>query len=134
MHTNANFSIGVESIVVSVEALKAGKENALMDDIIQTEKLDDGLVVKVKENKGLIIADDQGHDLFTITEADGLCSNQVSYVSYDHHGTLWGATAHGIFSIEVPSLYSYFLPKDGLIGEVHAIIAFGPLPRDSASV
>ena len=125
MHTNANFSIGVESIVVSVEALKAGKENALMDDIIQTEKLDDGLVVKVKENKGLIIADDQGHDLFTITEADGLCSNQVSYVSYDHHGTLWGATAHGIFSIEVPSLYSYFLPKDGLIGEVHAIIAFG---------
>ena len=123
--TNANFTIGVESNVVSVEALKAGKENALMEDIIQTEKLDDGLIVKVKKNMGLIIADDQGNDLFTITEANGLCSNQVSYVAYDRHGTLWGATAHGIFSIEVPSLYSYFLPKDGLIGEVHAIIAFG---------
>ena len=122
--TNANFTIGVESNVVSVEALKAGKENALMEDIIQTEKLDDGLIVKVKENMGLIIADDQGNDLFTITEANGLCSNQVSYVAYDRHGTLWGATAHGIFSIEVPSLYSYFLPKDGLIGEVHSIIAF----------
>ena len=143
--TNANFTIGVESNVVSVEALKAGKENALMEDIIQTEKLDDGLIVKVKENMGLIIADDQGNDLFTITEANGLCSNQVSYVAYDRHGTLWGATAHGIFSIEVPSLYSYFLPKDGLIGEVHSIIAYGgkvyvappmaslPLPRDSAS-
>lgn len=122
--TNANFTIGVESNVVSVEALKAGKENALMEDIIQTEKLDDGLIVKVKKNMGLIIADDQGNDLFTITEANGLCSNQVSYVAYDRHGTLWGATAHGIFSIEVPLLYSYFLPKDGLIGEVHSIIAF----------
>jgi signal transduction histidine kinase len=122
--TNANFSIGVESNVVSLEALKAGKENALMEDIIQTEKLDDGLIVKVKENMGLIIADEQGHDLYTITEADGLCSNQVSYVAYDHHGTLWGATAHGIFSIEIPSLYSYFLTKDGMTGEVHSIIAF----------
>ena len=124
-HTNARFNIGVESNVVSVEALKAGKENALMEDIIQTEKLDDGLIVKVKENMGLIIADDQGNDLFTITEANGLCSNQVSYVAYDRHGTLWGATAHGIFSIEIPSLYSYFLPKDGLTGEVHSIIAYG---------
>ena len=124
-HTNARFNIGVESNVVSVEALKAGKENALMEDIIQTEKLDDGLIVKVKENMGLIIADDQGNDLFTITEANGLCSNQVSYVAYDRHGTLWGATAHGIFSIELPSLYSYFLPKDGLTGEVHSIIAYG---------
>ena len=122
--TNANFTIGVESNVVSVEALKAGKENALMEDIIQTEKLDDGLIVKVKENMGLIIADDQGNDLFTITEANGLCSNQVSYVAYDRHGTLWGATAHGIFAIEVPSVYSYFLPKDGVTGEVHAITAF----------
>ena len=123
-HTNANFSIGVESNVVSLEALKEGKEHALMDDIVQTEKLDGGLQAKVKENVGLIIADDQGHDLYTITEANGLCSNQVSYVAYDHHGTLWGATSHGIFSIEVPSLYSYFLPKDGLTGEVHAITAF----------
>ena len=123
-HTNANFSIGVESNVVSLEALKEGKEHALMNDIVQTEKLDGGLQAKVKENVGLIIADDQGHDLYTITEANGLCSNQVSYVAYDHHGTLWGATSHGIFSIEVPSLYSYFLPKDGLTGEVHAITAF----------
>ena len=75
-------------------------------------------------NHGLIIADAQGRELYTITEDNGLCSNQVAYVAYDGHGVLWGATAHGIFSLELPSVYSYFLPKDGLTGEVHAITAF----------
>ena len=123
-HTNAHFSIGVESDIISLEALNDGNKNAVLEDITQTEELDGGLQVKVKKNKGLIIADDQGNDLYTITEANGLCSNQVSYVAYDGHGMLWGATAHGIFSIELPSVYSYFLPKDGLAGEVHAITAF----------
>ena len=122
--TNANFHIGVESDIISLEALKKGDEDALLNDITQTEELDGGLQVKVKKNLGLIITDSNGHELYTITEANGLCSNQVSYVVYDGHGLLWGATAHGIFSLELPSLYSYFLPKDGLTGEVHAIKAF----------
>ena len=122
--TNANFRIGVESQVVSLEALKQGDDNALLKDITQTEELDGGLQVKIKKNHGLIIADAQGRELYTITEDNGLCSNQVAYVAYDGHGVLWGATAHGIFSLELPSVYSYFLPKDGLTGEVHAITAF----------
>ncbi len=122
--TNANFRIGVDSEIVSLEALREGEENALLEDITQTEELDGGLQVKVKKNAGLIIADEQGRDLYTITEDNGLCSNQVAYVAYDGHGVLWGATLHGIFSIELPSVYSYLLPKDGLSGEVHAIIAF----------
>ena len=122
--TNANFRIGVESEIVSLEALKLGDDDALLDDITQTEELDGGLQVKVKKNHGLIIADAKGRDLYTITENNGLCSNQVAYVAYDGHGILWGATAHGIFSLELPSVYSYFLPKDGLTGEVHAITAF----------
>ena len=122
--TNANFRIGVESQVVSLEALKQGDDDALLNDITQTEELDGGLQVKIKKNHGLIIADAQGRELYTITEDNGLCSNQVAYVAYDGHGVLWGATAHGIFSLELPSVYSYFLPKDGLTGEVHAITAF----------
>ena len=122
--TNANFRIGVESQIVSLEALKQGDDNALLKDITQTEELDGGLQVKIKKNHGLIIADAQGRELYTITEDNGLCSNQVAYVAYDGHGGLWGATAHGIFSLELPSVYSYFLPKDGLTGEVHAITAF----------
>ena len=122
--TNTNFRIGVESEIVSVEALKEGNKNALLEDITQTEDLDGGLKVKVKKNHGLIITDDHDRTLYTLTEANGLCSDQVSYVAYDGHGVLWGATAHGIFSIEMPSVYSYLSPKDGLTGEVHCITAY----------
>ena len=122
--TNAKFQPGVESDIVSLEALKTDAENAVMEDITQTEKLDGGLQVKVKRNGGLIIADSDGRNIYTITEDNGLCSNQVSYVAYDGHGMLWGATGNGIFAIELPSVYSYFLPKDGLTGRVHTITSF----------
>ena len=122
--TNANFQPGVESDIVSLEALEAGAENVIKEGITQTEKLDGGLQVKVKRNGGLIIADSDGRDMYSITEDNGLCSNQVSYVAYDGHGVLWGATGNGIFAIELPSVYSYFLPKDGLTGRVHTITAY----------
>ena len=124
IHTNAHLNLGVESDVVSVEALKTNSEISILDDITQTMPIDGGLQVIVKKNCGLIIADAQGQELYTITEDNGLCSNQVAYVAYDGHGLLWGATAHGIFAIEMPSVYSYLLAKDGLSGEVHAITAF----------
>ena len=124
MRTNAKFRPGVEAQIVSLEALKKGEGNTTLDDMIQTVRLDGGLQVKIKKNNGLIMMDDHGHDLYSITEADGLCSNQVACVAYDGHGMLWGATSHGIFSIEIPSVYSYFLSKDGLLGEIHAITAF----------
>lgn len=122
--TKAKFQPGVESDIISLEALQTGAENVVMEDITQTERLDGGLQVKVKRNGGLIIADSDGRDIYTITEDNGLCSNQVSYVAYDGHGVLWGATGNGIFAIELPSVYSYFLPKDGLTGRVHTITAF----------
>ena len=122
--TNANFMPSVGSNIVSLEALKANAENTLLEDITQTEPIDGGLQVKVKKNSGLIITDEQGKELYTITEDNGLCSNQVAYVVYDGHGVLWGATEHGVFAIEMPSVYSYLLAKDGLAGEVHAINAF----------
>ena len=123
-HTNANFMPSVGGTIVSLEALKTNAENTVLDDITQTEQIDGGLQVKVKKNSGLIITDAQGRELYTITEDNGLCSNQVSYIAYDGHGILWGATAHGIFAIEMPSVYSYLRLKDGLSGEVHAITAF----------
>lgn len=122
--TNANIQPGVDSEVVSVEALTANAEITILDDITQTEQINEGLQVKVKRNNGLIITDNQGRELYTITEVNGLCSNQVAYVAYDGHSMLWGATAHGIFALEIPSVYSYLLTKDGLAGEVNAITAF----------
>ena len=123
-HLNTDFSINVDADVISLEALKRGEKEVILEDITETAVLDGGLQVKVKKDQGLIIADSLGHDLYRITEADGLCSNQVAYVAYDGHGMLWGATLHGIFSIELPSVYSYFLAKDGLAGEVQTIMAF----------
>ena len=122
--TNAEFQPGVESDIVSLEALKTDAEITVLDNITQKEQLDGGLQVMVKKNSGLIVADNLGRELYTITEDDGLCSNQVSYIAYDHHGLLWGATVHGIFAIEIPSVYSYILNKDGLSGEIHSITAF----------
>ncbi len=123
-HTNARLLSSVEADVVSVEALQASVEDAVLRDTTQTEILSDNLQVKVKRGNGLIICDGNGRQLYMITEANGLCSNQVSYVAYDGHGVLWGATAKGIFAIELPSVYSYFLPKDGLTGKVQAITAY----------
>ena len=123
-HTNTYIPPSVEGDVVSVEALKANSEITILDDITQTVPIDGGLQVKVKKNSGLIITDDQGRELYTLTESNGLCSNQVSNVAYDGHGMLWGATAHGVFAVEMPSVYSYLLAKDGLSGEVHTITAF----------
>ena len=103
---------------------RSDEEQGQLDNITQTETLDGGLLVKVRKNNGLLVTDHDGRELYTITEANGLCSDQVARVAYDGHGVLWGATSHGIFAIELPSVFSYFLPKDGLAGEVHAIMAF----------
>jgi len=123
-HTNAKLLSGVDADVISLEALRQSAEDAVLRDTTQTVILDDDLQVKVKRDHGLIVCDGKGRKLYTITEANGLCSNQVSYVAYDGHGVLWGATANGIFAIELPSVYSYFLPKDGMTGRVQAITAF----------
>ena len=123
--TNAKLQMGVDREILSVDAIKAGHADVFLEDITQTVKLDGGLQVKVKKDNGLIITDDRGRELYTINEAVGLCSNQVAYVVYDRHGVLWGCTAHGIFAIELPSVYTYILPKDGLTGEVQTIAAYG---------
>ena len=118
------FHVGVDSEIISVEALLRGDRQVVLQDITQTEELDGGLQVKVKRDHGLLITDKEGRTLYTITEANGLCSDQVAYVAYDGHGVLWGVTAHGIFAIELPSAYTYLQNKDGLAGEVQAITSF----------
>ena len=121
---NTDLHMGISSDIISVEKLTAGEKDVVLDDITQTEELDGGIRVKVRKNNGLAITDGDDRELYTITEADGLCSNQVACVAYDGHGMLWGATSHGIFAIEMPSVYSYILAKDGLSGEIYAITAF----------
>ena len=119
-----DFHAGMGLEIISVNALLRGDHQVILEDITQTEELDGGLSVKVKRDHGLLITDKDGRTLYTITEENGLCSDQVSYVAYDGHGVLWGATANGIFAIEMPSVYTYLLSKDGLMGELRAITSF----------
>ena len=122
---NTDFKTSINSDIVDVEALERGETDVLQEGITQTEELDGGLKALVKENEGLIITDDRGQVVYTIRESNGLCSDQVAYVAYDGHGLLWGATAHGIFSIEIPSAYTWLQSKDGVAGEIHAMAEFG---------
>lgn len=112
------------SVIVDTDSLDKSSDVVVMNDITQEEQLDNGLKALVKKGEGLIIANESGRHLYTITENDGLCSNDVNYVSYDGHGILWGATGKGVFALSVPSAFSRFSAKDGLIGEVMSIEYF----------
>jgi signal transduction histidine kinase len=81
-------------------------------------------VAVVKRGQGLVITDDKGKELYSITEANGLCTNSIVYIAYDGHGKLWGSTENGIFSIAIPSAFSFFTRNEGLTEEVLSIAEF----------
>ena len=116
-------SIGLSDII-QVESLENDGEIIVLEDVTQTEPLGNGLNAVVKKGRGLAITDEQGHELYTITEENGLCTNNVTYIAYDGHGQLWGATDDGVFSMAIPSAYSRFTRNEGLTGEVMSIKVF----------
>lgn len=77
--------------------------------------------VTTQAGGGLVIDEQQWHNTFSISEANGLCSDQVNALATDGHGSLWGATDQGIFRINFPSFYSRFTAMEGLRGEVMTI-------------
>lgn len=56
-----------------------------------------------------------------LTEMDGLGSTAINFVTYDNCKTLWGATEHGVFAMEVPSPFSRITETQGLKGEVYSV-------------
>ena len=112
--------------VVDVDAAERGDlDNIVMNDIVLEEPMDFGLTAVIKKGVGIIIRDEQGRDLYAITDANGLCSSDVVYLSYDQRGQLWGATAKGVFAIQIPSPFSRFTAHEGLTGTVLSIENFG---------
>ena len=107
--------------VVNVDAVVKGEKDVAKNDTVLIEPLDNGLQAIVLKNSGLVIADDKGHPLYTITDANGLCSNNIAYVTYDGRGHLWGATGKGIFVIHIPTALTHFTPHEGLAGSVISI-------------
>jgi len=111
--------------VVNTKAIDDLSDIEVLTDIFVDEPLGNGLKVKAKNGYGLIITDDEGRELYTITEKNGLPTNNVTWVSYNGHGVLWGSSENGIFSIGIPSAFSHFADNEGLKGDVFAITEYG---------
>ena len=108
-----------------VDTESVGKDNVnLLTNITQTEKLGSGLQAVVKKGQGLTMTDEAGKELYVITKSNGLCNDNITYVAYDNHGTLWGVTDEGLFSLAVPSAFSRFGINEGLEGEIISIESF----------
>ena len=120
---NYNRAYGLSDIVQR-EALAERGEVVELNDVTLSEPLDYGLKAVVKKGNGLSIINNYGRELYTITEANGLSTNNVTWVSYNGHGTLWGATENGVFSMAVPSVITNFTAHEGLDGEVLSIEEF----------
>lgn len=91
----------------------------------QVQELEEGLKALATNGDGLIIVDSNDKELFRITEENGLCSNNISHITYNRHGIIWGATDNGVFAIAFPSIYSHFTQNEGLRGEVLSIVSMG---------
>lgn len=89
--------------------------------INQRLTLKNGWSLLATSGKGLVALDTNGTELFTLSEQNGLCSNNVNRITSDGKGGVWGATDNGLFCINAPSAYSHYTSEEGLKGEVASI-------------
>ncbi len=89
--------------------------------ITQIQELEDGMKAISTEGNGIIITNKDNQELFRITSENGLCSDNVSHITYNKHGIIWGATDNGIFAIAFPSIYTHITSSEGLKNEVLSI-------------
>ena len=94
-------------------------------NVNQVQNLEDGFKALATANEGLVIINKKKEIVLRINEDNGLCSNNVSHITYNGHGLIWGATDNGIFCVAFPSIYSHFTQNEGLHGEVTAIGKIG---------
>lgn len=94
-------------------------------EVMWREKLDNGWTAVATNGNGLYITDAQGNIIYQLNEDNGLCSDNVVSLVYDHAGQLWGATDNGLFVAEIPSPYTRFTQSDGLKGEVISLAKMG---------
>lgn len=94
-------------------------------DSISHLKLPSGCEITYSRTNGLsfsLIATKWGSSEWAaLSENDGLISNTVNYLTYDHNHCVWGATDKGIFVIEAMSPYGRISEKQDLKGEVNCV-------------
>ena len=101
-----------------------GDKVIVKTDTIQVLPISNTQKAFFKKGKGVSIVDNRQRELCHITEDNGLCTNNVSYMKYDGFGKLWGVTDAGIFTLAVPSAFSRFTSHEGLVGEVLSIAEY----------
>lgn len=60
--TNANFKYSPNRAVISVKNLLEGRQDVILNDVLQTLTLDGGIQVQVRKDKGLAITDANGRE------------------------------------------------------------------------
>ena len=111
--------------IVDVDAIESGNTaDIVLRDVTQELEINNGYKIVVISGKGLVVTDGAGHELYRLNEDNGLCNNNISWIDYDGHGIVWGATDNGVFALEIPSIYSRFTTYEGLKGDVTAIEVF----------
>lgn len=101
--------------ISSIENFSIKNIKTISDRPLQLSKQ---LQVIINGTAGLSFLDKDGKKLFSMSEANGLCSNTINRIATDNQGSLWGATDNGIFRINTPSFYTHFTSGEGLRGEV----------------
>lgn len=122
------YSIREESVIWAAgeQLPKSGTSTYIGEaHINQCQELEMGFKALTTDGAGVIFVDKNDKELFRITEDNGLCSNNVKFITYDGHGHVWGATDNGIFSIAFPSVYTHFTLHEGLRGEVVSLYMWG---------
>lgn len=110
--------------VVNTDDIDQQGHITVKTDIIQVEPLENGHTAIINKGQGLSITDRSGRELYTLTEQNGLPTNNITWVNYNHRGVLWGATEDGIFSAGVSSAYSHFGENEGLKGDVLSMVKY----------
>lgn len=91
----------------------------------QTLKLNNGWNLYATAGDGLVIDELKGKDIYSVSEINGLCNNNINHITYDGKGGLWGATDKGLFCASMPSVFTHSTVSEGLKGEVTAINKVG---------
>ena len=110
--------------VLNVNALESGAGYVSVEDTLFSESLNSELDVVALKNSGIVVKDKKNNKQYVISDNNGLCSNDLAYVTYDGRGQIWGATGKGVFAIQIPSSYTQFTHFQGLIGQVLSIEKF----------
>ena len=110
--------------VLDVKKLSKSAHVTALTDTIATETLGNGLMAVVRKGRGLTISDNKGNTFLNLNDTNGLKSNNIEYISYDGHGTLWAVLENEICAIAIPSAFSHVSRLEGLTAEVKTATAF----------